>query len=58
MGRYFWDKSKPDGTKKKLLDNTKIHKLGWSPSIDLKTGLTSTYKWFSENIDEVPQNRI
>ena len=57
-GEIFWDKSKPDGTKKKLLDNTKIHKLGWSPSIDLRAGLTSTYKWFSENIDEVPQNRI
>ena len=57
-GEIFWDKSKPDGTQKKLLDNTKIHKLGWSPSIDLRTGLKSTYNWFSDNIDKVPKNRI
>ena len=41
-GETFWDKSKPDGTPQKLLDNTKINELGWTPSIDLEEGLKAT----------------
>lgn len=48
-GKIIHDKSKPDGTFRKLLDNSKITKLGWSPSFDLDEGIQKTIKWFKEN---------
>ena len=41
-----FDTSKPDGTPRKVLDVTKLNDLGWSPSIDLDTGIRTTYQWF------------
>jgi len=43
-GELIWDTSKPDGTPRKLLDCTKINQLAWQAQIELKDGLTSTYK--------------
>ena len=48
-GKIIWDSSKPDGTPKKLMDSSKFRSLGWSPRIDLETGIKSTYTWFLEN---------
>jgi len=48
-GDLQFDTSKPDGTPRKLLDVSKINKLGWTPRIPLREGLTSTYQWFLEN---------
>lgn len=48
-GEIKWDSSYPDGTPQKLLDSSKILKLGWKPEIALTEGLASTYKWFLEN---------
>jgi len=47
-GDINWDKSKPDGTPRKLLDTSKIHKLGWKHSIELDDGLILTYKWYKK----------
>ena len=41
-GEIIWDNSKPDGTPRKLLDITKIKKLGWNYSINLDEGLKDT----------------
>jgi GDP-L-fucose synthase len=41
-GNLIFDTTKPDGTPRKLMDITKINDLGWSPSIDLKSGLRKT----------------
>jgi GDP-L-fucose synthase len=49
-GLLGFDKSKPDGNPRKLLDSTKILELGWRPEIELNQGLVDTYKWFTENI--------
>ena len=49
-GLLGFDKSKPDGNPRKLLDSTKILELGWQPEIELNQGLVDTYKWFTENI--------
>jgi GDP-L-fucose synthase len=46
-----WDSSKPDGTPRKLLDTSRLTDLGWSPSIDLRPGIESTYRWFLEHVD-------
>ena len=48
-GGLVFDKSKPDGTPRKLLDTGKINALGWHPAISLADGLASTYQWFLEN---------
>ena len=42
-GNIVWDKSKPDGTPRKLMDSSKLKRLEWSSSIDLKTGITKVY---------------
>jgi GDP-L-fucose synthase len=49
-GDLTWDKTKPDGTPRKLLDVTKLKKLGWRPTISLRDGIASTYDWFLKNI--------
>jgi GDP-L-fucose synthase len=41
-----FDPSKPDGTPRKVLDVTRLRDLGWSPTIDLDTGIRTTYEWF------------
>lgn len=45
-GQITTDPSKPDGTPRKLMDNTVLRSLNWSPKIDLETGLVSAYKCF------------
>ncbi len=37
-----WDRTKPDGTPRKLCDTSLIRSLGWKPKIDLATGLRRT----------------
>ena len=51
-GEISFDKSKPDGTPRKLLDVSKINKLGWKAKTDLKTGLKITYEWYLKNISK------
>ena len=48
-GEISWDYSKPDGTPRKLLDSSKIRKMGWSPKIELESGLNETIEWFKAN---------
>jgi len=45
-GLIKWDKSKPDGTPRKLLDSKKIIKSGFKPNIALEDGIKLTYKTF------------
>ena len=45
-GKILWDKSKPDGTLRKLLDISKIYKLGFRPKISLDDGIRQTIKEF------------
>ena len=41
-----WDKTKPDGTPRKVLDISKIRKLGWKPKTKLIDGIKTTYAWY------------
>ncbi|MGN6487999.1 MAG: GDP-L-fucose synthase family protein [Devosia sp.] len=45
-GRIVLDRSKPDGTPRKLLDSTKLRAMGWAPRIGLEAGIADTYRWF------------
>ena len=44
-GQIKFDTSRPDGSPQKLLDISRIKKLGWNPSIELEEGLKNTYLW-------------
>ena len=48
-GSISFDKSKPDGTPKKLLDISRLEKIGWSPSISLDDGIKKTYDYYLKN---------
>ena len=48
-GELAWDKTKPDGTPRKLLDVSRIRAVGWQPTIPLRKGVAQTYEWFLAN---------
>ena len=47
-GDIIWDKSKPDGTPRKKLDNYFINKLGWKEKTNLDIGLKQSIKYFEK----------
>jgi len=47
--KLVFNKSYPDGTKRKILDNSFMKKLGWEPKISLYKGLSDTIKWYKNN---------
>jgi GDP-L-fucose synthase len=48
-GRILTDTTKPDGTMRKLMDVTRLAKMGWTATIELENGLHQTYQWFLDN---------
>ena len=43
-GEIVWDHAKPDGTPRKLLDISRVSRLGWTPKIGLRQGIAATYR--------------
>jgi GDP-L-fucose synthase len=52
-GDIVYDRSKPDGTPRKLLDSSRLRALGWKPGITLREGIARTYDWFCRSV-EIP----
>ena len=48
-GKISTDRTKPDGTMRKLMNVDRLAKMGWSAQIQLEQGLADTYKWYLEN---------
>jgi len=48
-GEVAFDRTKPDGTPRKLLDVSRLRALGWEPGISLSEGIRRTYSWYLEN---------
>ena len=46
QGEIVWDRTKPDGTPRKLLNISKIKKLGWNAKVKLEDGIKQTYEWY------------
>jgi GDP-L-fucose synthase len=46
QGGIVYDRSKPDGTPRKLLDVSKMDSLGWHAKTGLREGVTKTYEWY------------
>jgi GDP-L-fucose synthase len=51
-GNIHYDRVKPDGTLRKLLDVSKLKALGWQPRISLREGIEMTYRWYVENMSD------
>ncbi len=58
QGKILWDSSKPDGTPRKLMDVSKMKKIGWQYSTELEDGIQKTYQWFLENINSIKEIKI
>lgn len=52
-GKIIWDTNKPDGTPRKLLDVSRMSEEGWTHKIELDDGIEETYKWFTENAENI-----
>ncbi len=50
-GQIVLDRTKPDGTMRKLMDVSKLKALGWSAKTGLRDGLAETYQWFLDHQD-------
>ena len=48
-GQISTDRTKPDGTMRKLMNVDRLVKMGWSAQIQLEQGLADTYEWYLEN---------
>jgi GDP-L-fucose synthase len=48
-GEFRFNADMPDGVFQKLVDVSRLRRLGWAPSVTLKKGLELTYSWFLEN---------
>ncbi len=48
-GGIVTDTSKPDGTPRKLMSADKLRAMGWAPTIELREGVATTYRWFLDH---------
>jgi GDP-L-fucose synthase len=55
-GGVEFDRTKPDGTPRKLLDVSRINALGWKADIALRDGIASTYRWYVAHHHEARGN--
>lgn len=53
FGRIIQDSSKPDGTMRKLMDVSRLDRMGWRAKISLADGLRETYDWFLAHGDDI-----
>lgn len=50
-GEIAWDKSKPNGTPRKLIDVTKLHGLGWKHNVEIDDGVRKLYDWYKQSLE-------
>ena len=58
QGTIIWDSAKPDGTPRKLMDVSKMERLGWKYSTGLEDGIQKTYLWFLDNINSIKEVKL
>ncbi|MBC7381846.1 MAG: GDP-L-fucose synthase [Bacteroidia bacterium] len=57
-GSITWDATKPDGTPRKLMDNSAMKNLGWEHEVNLQQGIEQTYQWFLNHVDQIKEVKI
>ena len=50
QGKLVFDTTKPDGSPRKLVNNSRLAELGWKSKTSLDEGLAKTYKWYLDNV--------
>ena len=50
MGTVNFDKSKPDGTPRKLIDVSKLHSLGWTHKVEIDEGVKLLFEWYRNSL--------
>ena len=50
-GEIAWDRSKPNGTPRKLIDVTKLHGLGWKHNVEIGDGVRKLYDWYKQSLE-------
>lgn len=53
-GEIRWDRTKPDGTPRKIMDSSRMLQFGWYPHISLRQGLQQTYDWYQAQATVAP----
>ncbi len=56
-GAITFDTTKPDGTPRKLMDVSRLARMGWTASVDLEDGIAGTYDWFLQQSDDALRER-
>ena len=51
-GRFTFDRTKPDGTPRKVMDVSRLSALGWTATTDFEAGLKEAYRWYVANVAE------
>jgi GDP-L-fucose synthase len=49
-GVFIYDRSKPDGVPRKLMDSSQIHAMGWRSRTSLEEGLRAAYEWYTAHL--------
>lgn len=49
-GRFTFDRSKPDGMPRKVMDVSRLNALGWTAPTEFNTGMREAYRWYVENV--------
>ena len=50
QGKFVYDKSKPDGTPRKVMDVSRLTELGWNSSTPMDEGLAMAYAWYRDHV--------
>ncbi len=48
-GKVVFDTNRPDGTPRKIMDNSQLHALGWQPKTSISAGMRKMYAWWTDN---------
>lgn len=57
-GDIHWDRTKPDGMPRKLMDCSRMTALGWTPRIPLRDGLKGAYAWYRQQVGATPGHSL
>jgi GDP-L-fucose synthase len=49
-GRFVYDRSRPDGMPRKVMDVSRLARLGWTAKVSLEQGFREAYAWYVENV--------
>lgn len=55
-GVVHFDATKPDGTMRKLIDVSKLHRLGWQHKVEIEDGITKLFDWYKNSL--IPRNNV